>query len=186
MTTMPLAARFTLDDLDQLSDADRYELLDGQFVEKRMGAKSDEIALCIGSALRDFVMKNKLGRVYGSQTGYKNCFPSKPNSLRRPDVTFVALARLPSGGQSPSGDFAIAPDLAVEVISPNDLYEEMEVKLTDYKQAGIRLVWVVSPTCKTVQVRRLDGSLALLQETESLSGEDVIPGFTCLIAELFI
>ncbi len=169
---------------DFLADSNLWELVHGEAVEKRMGAKSDEIAGLLLTALNQYIRPRSLGRVYGAQTGYR-CFPHDKNMVRKPDTSFVEKSRL-TDNVSPDGYFTIAPDLAVEVISPNDLYEEMEVKLTDYKQAGIRLVWIVSPTCKTVQVRRLDGSLALLAETESLTGEDVIPGFTCPIAELFI
>lgn len=171
------------DDLLTMPDGERYELVNGIPKERGMGAKAGEIGLLIAGALLTFVRANKLGRVYTSEAGYV-CFPGKPKSVRFPDVSFVRADRVP-GGRSPDGYFDIRPDLAVEVISPNDLYEDVEEKLTDYRDAGIPLVWVVSPRAKTVLVRRLDGSASVLPETGELSGEDVVPGFTCGIADLF-
>jgi Uma2 family endonuclease len=113
---------------------EHYELIHGMPVEKPTGAESDEVALALGGKLRAYVIGNKLGRVYGAQTGYKKCFPHAPTLLRKPDVSFVAEARLPNG-QTPRGDLSIAPDLAAEVISPNDTYEEVEEKVIDIRQA---------------------------------------------------
>jgi Uma2 family endonuclease len=172
------------DDLLTMPDGERYELVEGIPKEKGMGAKSSEISGILNAALLAFVRPRKLGRVYLSDTGYV-CFPGKPKSVRFPDVSFVRTDRIPNG-VSPEGYFNIRPDLAVEVISPNDLYEEVEEKLTDYREAGIPLVWIVSPRARTVLVRRLDGTANLLLESGELSGEDVVPGFTCNIAELFI
>jgi Uma2 family endonuclease len=77
------------------------------------------------------------------------------------------------------------PDLAVEVISPNDTYEEVEVKLNEYLVAGVRLVWVISPESKTIVVRRPDKTAAWLDMTDTLSGEGVVPGFSCPVASVF-
>ncbi|MFO0850431.1 MAG: Uma2 family endonuclease [Gemmataceae bacterium] len=161
-----------------------YEFVHGKPVEKPMGAESDALALAFGAQLFDFVRRHGLGKVGGSQTGYR-CFPHDSRLVRKPDVSFVAAARVP-GGKVPKGDYRIAPDLAVEFISPNELFEEVEEKLTDYHAAGVRLVWVVSPGSKTVQVRRADGSCAVLREADTLSGEDVVPGFACKVADLFV
>ncbi len=173
------------EDLDDIVDGELYEFVGGNAVEKHMGAESDEIALALGSRMRTFALAHTLGRVYGGTTGYRNCFPHAPRLLRKPDVSFVAEGRLPDG-RSPRGDFVIAPDLAVEVVSPNDGYEEVSRKVWDYKQAGVKLIWVIDPATKTVLVRRLDRTCAELDETGTLSGEDVIPGFTCPVAELFV
>jgi Uma2 family endonuclease len=169
--------------LDTIPGGERYEFVHGRPVEKPMGAESDEIALGIGARLRAHVLGQGLGRVFGSQTGYR-CFPHDPKLVRKPDASFVAAARLPADGL-PRGDFRIRPDLAVESISPNELFEEVEEKLADYHAAGIPLVWVISPISRTVQVRRADGSAAVLRGDAELSGEGVIPGFACRVADLF-
>ena len=180
MKTLP--PRLTPDDLLAMPDGDNYELIDGIPKEKPMGAQSDEVAAAIISALHTFVRKQRLGHTYGSQTGFR-CFPN--NRVRKPDCAFVASGRLPND-RSPGGDITIAPDLAVEVVSPNDTYEEVVTKLMDYKSAQVKLIWVISPETKTVLIRRLDGTCAELGEAGTLSGEDVLPGFTCPVAELFV
>jgi Uma2 family endonuclease len=172
------------EDLDLIVDGDLYEFVHGMPVEKRMGAKSDEIAGLLLTMLNNFARPRGLGRVYGAQTGYR-CFPHDEKLVRKPDTSFVARGRLP-GDQSPDGNIEIAPDLAVEVVSPNDLYEEVEAKVRDYRSAGVKHIWIVSPESKTVLVRRLDGTCTEVGEAGELSGEGVVPGFTCKVAELFV
>ena len=79
----------------------------------------------------------------------------------------------------------IVPDLAVEVVSPNDLSEEVEEKVDEYLRAGVRLVWVVHPQRKTIRIHRADGTVQDLRQTDELSGEDVIAGFRCPVSEVF-
>ena len=171
----------TPDDLLTMPDGEHYEYINGHAVEKHMGAKSDKLSLRLGGWLDQFVLLHGLGHVFGSSAGYR-CFPRK---VRKPDASFVRAGRLPNE-EVPDGDISLTPDLAVEVVSPNDLYEEVEEKLNDYRLAGVKLLWVVSPQSRTVLIRRLDGSANLLPETGELSGEDVVPGFTCKIADLFV
>ena len=112
------------------------------------------------------------------------CFPHDPKMVRKPDVSFIRAGRLP-GDVLPSGFVRIAPDLAVEVVSPNDLAPELDEKLEDYQKAGVRLVWVIYPESRTVSVYRGDGSASRLHQDDVLSGEDVIPGFRCEVGSLF-
>lgn len=85
----------------------------------------------------------------------------------------------------PKGWATIPPDLAVEVVSPNDIVYQLEDKLEDYRKVGVPLVWVVFPNLRTVRVYRADGSTSFLREDEELSGEDIIPGFRCSVREIF-
>jgi Uma2 family endonuclease len=172
----------TPDDLLRMPDGDRYELIDGRLREKRMGARSDEITVAVGTALRVHAYPARLGRVY-AQTGFA-CFPGHPGRVRKPDVAFVARHRL-TDDRSPDGYFLIRPDLAAEVVSPNDLFEEVADKLADYARAGIPLVWVVSPAARTVTVWRADGTGYVLDESGTLAAEGVLPGFSCPVADLF-
>jgi Uma2 family endonuclease len=171
------------DDLLRMPDGDRYELIDGVPVEKMMGAKADRIGTILIGFLVPYCRANKLGLVYGAATGYQ-CFPNRPRQVRLPDVSFVATGRLPND-ETPDGYITIAPDLAVEVVSPKDRYERVMLKLDDYRSARVRLVWVISPKTKSALIRRLDGSCAEVFEGGELGGEDVIPGFTCKMADLF-
>ena len=72
------------------------------------------------------------------------------------------------------------------MVSPNETYEEVEAKVAEYRSAGVKLIWVISPKSRTVVIRRLDGTCAELNEAGTLSGEDVLPGFACPVAELFV
>jgi Uma2 family endonuclease len=172
------------EDLLAMPDGDRYELIDGMPREKPMGAQSDEVAGLLLTQLNVYIRPRKLGRAYPSQTGFQ-CFPKDAKLVRMPDTSFVAAGKLP-GDTTPEGYIKVAPDLAVEVISPNEMYEEVAVKVADYKSAGVKLIWVISPKTKTVLIRRADGTCAEVGEAGTLSGEDVIPGFACPVAELFV
>jgi len=94
----------------------------------------------------------------------------------------VRSGRFP-GGVLPKGWAKIPPDLAVEVISPNETAYELDEKLGDYQKAGVPLVWVINPNSRTVRIHRGDGSVSYLRENEELSGEDVIPGFRCIVRD---
>jgi Uma2 family endonuclease len=96
----------------------------------------------------------------------------------------IRKGRLP-GERFPEGYVRIAPDLAVEVISPNDLAYEVDDKVEEYLRAGVRLVWVVNPQTRTVRIHRADGSIAQRREGEDLTGDDVLPGFVCPLAAVF-
>src|SRR5262245_51845665 len=172
------------DDLLRMTDGDSYELVDGHPVEKSIGAESDRIAVRLGGKLDLFCTQRVAGFVFGSQTGYR-CFPDRPRLLRKPDGSVVVRGRFVND-EIPKGDIAIPPDLAIEVVSPNDFYEENEEKVSEYLGAGVRLVWVVNPSTKTVMVRRPNKTCTVLDAKEALSGEDVLPGFTVPIAELFV
>jgi Uma2 family endonuclease len=184
MTDNAIPAVVEPEDLLRMPDGEHYELIDGRLQQKVMGAESDEIASTLASLLKLFVRQHRSGHVYGSQTGFR-CFPGKPKLVRKPDASFVAAGRLPDD-KTPKGDIDLVPDLVVEVASPNDTYEEIAVRVADYRAAGVKLLWVVSPETKTVLIRRADGTCAEVNETGTLSGESVLPGFTCTVAELFV
>ena len=105
------------------------------------------------SRLDRFCEEHGLGIVWPADNGYQ-CFPHAPGLVRRPDVSFIRRGRLP-GDVSPEGWVRIPPDLAVEVVSPNDSAEELEEKLDDYRKAGVPLVWVIYPKARKARVFRL-------------------------------
>lgn len=175
------------DDLLSLPNAVDYELVDGQLVERAMGSESSLVGSIIIFLLRQFLKGKKLAHVFGSDTGYQ-CFPDDPKKLRKADVSVVLYGRLP-GEQIPKGHTKIAPDLAVEVISPRDLTEETEEKVSEYLAAGVRLVWIVFPAKRTVWVRRpanaTEGPATELKASDTITGESVLPGFACKVNEFF-
>ena len=182
MSATAVRPQYTPEDLLSMPDGERYELVNGNLVERDMGAESSWIGGETYRLLANFVREHGLGWVFNPECGYQ-CF-LHPRDVRRPDASFIARGRLESEA-FPKGHVQIPPDLAVEVVSPNDLFYEVEEKIGEYLDAGVRLVWVVNPQERTVQVFRPDGSNTRLLENDELAGEEVIPGFRCRVAELF-
>jgi Uma2 family endonuclease len=181
-TAIATEARYTPEDLLAMPDGKSYELVNGELVEHEMGIESSWVAIRIASRIDQLCEENQVGWVLGSEAGYQ-CFPHDPGRVRKPDVSFIRYGRLP-GGILPKGWAKIRPDLAVEVVSPNDLVDELDEKLADYEMAGVPLVWVVSLVSRQVMVYRADGTINRLREDDELSGEDVIPGFRCRVRDI--
>jgi Uma2 family endonuclease len=173
---------YTPEDLLAMPDGKGYELVDGQLVERKMGVKSNWVATRLVSRLDRFCEERGIGWALSSEAGYQ-CFPHDPGRIRKPDVSFIRYGRLP-GGVLPEGWAKIRPDLAVEVVSPKDLADELDEKLADYEKAGIPLVWVIYLGSRQVMVYRGDGSVSRLREADELSGEDIIPGFRCPVRDI--
>lgn len=174
---------FTPEDLLKMPDGKHFELVDGELVEKEMSIVSGWVTSQIAGSLNAYVRANHLGLVI-TEVGSYRCFPDKPDQVRRPDVAFVARGRL-SPDQFQEGHCPIAPDLVVEVVSPNDLYYEVDHKVTEYLNAGVRLVWVFNPNERNVRVFAADGSVQQKGESDELDGGDVVPGFRVPVRELF-
>ena len=187
MTIANTGTLFTPDDLLHMEDAVNYELVDGKLVERHMGMESSEVALRIALLIGMFLRDHKLGKLFGADAGYQ-CFADAPNKVRKPDVSFIQSGRLP-GERTPTGHCPIPPDFAVEVVSPGDLAYEVEEKVAEYLQAGVKLVWVVNPPTRTVRALRPKssprGPIAEFSGDDEISGEDVLPGFACKVSEFF-
>lgn len=174
---------YTAEDLLTMPDGDLYELVDGQLVERDMGTKSNWIAGKLFRLIGDYAESNGLGWGLPTDNGFQ-CFPGRPNQVRKPDVAFIRMGRLPNE-ELPDGHCQIAPDLIAEVISPNDFYSNVMRRIFDFMEAGVPLIWVIDPDSRSVMVYRADGSVSLLHEHDELSGEGVLQGFSCPIGELF-
>ena len=105
-------------------------------------------------------------------------------TVRAPDVSFVARERITPGQRYP-GYWLGAPDLAVEVVSPNDSAQELRTKIAEYLASGTRLVWVAYPRTQTVTIYHADGAVEERSIGQTLDGEDVVPGFSLPVAEVF-
>lgn len=183
MSTAEAGTRYAPEDLLAMADSGTYELVDGQLVEKIMGTKSSWVASELLFQIRSFGKAHPEGWAL-SEASYQ-CFPDAPTKVRRPDVSFVRFGRL-EDEELPNGHCPIAPDLAVEVTSPHDMHEAVSEKIEEYLSAGVSLVWVVNPTTRTVLVYRKDrNTVGFLHENDELSGEDVLPGFRCLVRDIF-
>ena len=171
-------------ELERMLDGAGVEFLNGQVVERESCIRSAAAASMVMGVLGVFTRDPRLGRVFGAGMGYR-CFPSDPRQVRKPDVSFVAAERITPALWSMEY-IPFAPDLAVDVISPNDSYEYLEQKVADYRSAGVRLIWVVNPATRSVVIRRLDRTCSELDDAGTLDGEDVVPGFACPVAALFV
>jgi Uma2 family endonuclease len=164
-------------------DGNRYELVRGELVcMAAIGGQHGIIASRLDHRLRHFVEAHQLGEVCAAETGFR--LARNPDTVRAPDVSFIARERLPAGGV-PEGYWPFAPDLAVEVISPSDRFDDVLTKVQEYLKAGARLVWVFHPRTRTVMIYRANREVQLLQGQDELSGEDVLPSFHCPVDELF-
>lgn len=180
----PSIRRFTAAELAVLPDAKRFELEDGILVERDMSVESSWIGGELAAVLRNHCKAKELGWVFPADNAYQ-CFPDSPDTIRKPDVSFIRFGRLTDEKLPAEGYAKIPPDLAVEVISPNDLAYEVERKIKQYLSAGVQLVWVINPDTRTIRIHRPDGTLAELGADGELSGERVVPGFRCAVRELF-
>jgi Uma2 family endonuclease len=185
--TVSTETEITPEELLKLPDNVGYELVDGKLVERHMGTESSEIAIRIAILIGIFLRNHSLGKLFGSDASYQ-CFPKAPKMIRRADLSFIRFGRLP-GDKAPKGHCRIAPDLAVEVVSPGDTAEEVDTKVSEYLEVGVRLIWVVHPSTRTVAVHRPAGaplsSPARLTAADTITGEDVLPGFSCPVKSFF-
>lgn len=175
--------RLTSDDLLTLPDGKSYELVDGELVELKMSQESSWIAGRIHRRLSEFGEDAGLGWAFPEGTGFQ-CFPHDVDRVRKPDASFIAKARQPDGPIK-QGYGRIAPDLVVEVVSPNDLAWEVEAKVNDWLDAGVSVVWVVMPQSRRVTVHRADTDIQTLAAEAELTLPDLIPEFRCRVANFF-
>jgi Uma2 family endonuclease len=161
-----------------------HEVVDGELV---MSPKNDFfhgfISARLSAALLAFVQDKRLGAVLDSSTG----FWMKNRNCRAPDISFISRARLEDLGFRPSSRlfFPGAPDLAVEVLSPNNTRGEIDERLNDFFASGSRLAWIVDPQAQRVEVCRSLTERRIIGAGGILDGEDVLAGFRYPISNLF-
>ncbi len=179
-TTQPVTAE---DLLRMPDDGFRYELIQGEL--KKMppaGYVHGESAMSIGISMGNHVKANGLGSVYAAETGF--LLASNPDHVRAPDAAFVRRERREAVGDAP-GFFPGAPDLAIEVVSPNDRYAEVDEKVADWLEAGTLAVVVVNPRSRTVYVHRSLTDVAALAESDTLDVSDVVHGWRMPVKDIF-
>jgi Uma2 family endonuclease len=181
MTTMATRGSATIADLMKTpKDGFKYELVDGEILMSPAGMRHSEIALTIGSLIREFLREHPVGRVYSSDVGIQ--FPS--GNVRSPDVTYVGNGKLPDG-RSPETYGEVIPDLAVEVLSPSDRLKEVGRKIGEYFENGVPLVWLVDPAQQTVTIYRSLSNVEQRTAAETIDAEPVLPGFSAQVRSFF-
>lgn len=167
---------------DLPDDGFRYELVRGFLVrDQPPGFDHGAILVNVAQALHAWARQENAGTVSGGDPGYK--LQSGPDTVRAPDVSFVRRDRF--DGARPIGFFDGAPDLAVEVMSPNDRMGDVLDKVSDYFEAGAAQVWVVVPRNRTVMVHRSLQDVAVLNERDTLVGDGPMTGLQIPIVDIF-
>jgi Uma2 family endonuclease len=165
-------------------DGKRYELIDGELhMMSPAGNVHGRITARITAALWRHVEENDLGEVYAAETGF--LLSLVPDTVRAPDVAFVRQERLENIGDV-EGYLPLAPDLVVEVVSPNDRFTAVEAKANTWLDAGSQMVVVVDPGTRTIRVYRRTDCIAILRETDELDASDVVLGWKIPVADLLI
>lgn len=168
----------------------KYELVKGELVEMApAGGVQARLASRIDYALRMFLREHPLGEVVVDLGFY---LQRRPDTVRGPDVAFIRADHIPAEGL-PEGFFTGAPDLAVEVVSPGDAAADLHQKVQDYLAHGTLAVWVLYPRTRHVlseaegsaALYRADGSARLLTVGDSLADDELLPGFSLPLEELF-
>lgn len=173
----------TADELLQMGSDAPYELWEGVLKEvSSSSSRSSEISLLLAIHVGQFVLNHGLGHMTTADGGY--LLQDDPQTVVSPDFGFVRHARLP-GGFPRRGFCAIPPDLAAEVISPTDRRADIAQKQALYERAGVPLVWWVDPEARTVAVHRPGRPVEVLDESMTLDGGEVLPGFSIPVASIF-
>ncbi|HEY2785122.1 MAG TPA: Uma2 family endonuclease [Fimbriiglobus sp.] len=177
--------KYSPDDLLQMPDEGLgFELIDGELRERNVSKQSSLVAGEVHFHLRLFGQAKSIGWFFPEGNSYR-CFPDDPDRVRRADVSFIARSRMTPEEYVEEGHTEIAPDLAVEVTSPNDTVYDVDRKIREWLAAGVRLVWEINPEEKTVQIYRPDGTVTFLKSSDTLTAEPVLPGFSVPVADLF-
>jgi Uma2 family endonuclease len=175
----------TADELLRLPDNGmRHELIDGELHEMPpAGGEHGFVGGSVLGRLHVFLDQHPEvgGALFAAETGFK--LRRDPDTVRAPDVAYVCQARLHPARVR--GYPEMAPDLAVEVVSPNDTASEIQAKVDDWLRAGVQAVWVLYPANRTAMIYGADGTARLLHADDILQGEPVLPGFTCRLDDLF-
>ncbi len=173
---------FTADDLLSMPDDGlRRELVRGELREMApAGHRHGRIALRIAAHLLNHVDAEDLGVAYAAETGFR----LSSSTVRAPDASFVAKKRA-AAVSGERGFWPGAPDLAIEVTSPDDGFEEVEEKVFDWLDAGTRMVVLVNPRKRSVTIYRSHTEIVALREADTLDGGDVVPGWSLPVAHLF-
>ena len=176
------AAVMTGEDLFELGDIGRTELIKGELVRMPpTGHPHGYVKVNFAAILRTFVRQHKLGRVMGGEVGIYT--HRDPDTVRGADIVFISNERLAQVQSTSYLD--VAPELTVEVTSPDDRWYAIDDKLTEYFEIGVQIVWVASPQRQQVHVYRSLTEIEILTAADTLSGNSVLPGFSVPVAELF-
>jgi Uma2 family endonuclease len=179
---MSSGARLTADELLRAPIPDKQvELVRGRLVVgEPPGYTHGRVAMRLAGRLAAHLERTAAPQVLIAETGF--VIARDPDTVRGPDLAVVRRERIPH--PEPRGFLDLAPDLIVEVLSPNDRAAELLAKVADWLSAGATLVWIIDPERRVASVYRPDGRVTLVTEQETLEGEHAVPGFSCPLASI--
>jgi Uma2 family endonuclease len=170
------------EELLAMGEIGRCELVEGRIIMlSPTGGRHGSIELNFGAALHSFVRPRKLGIVKVGEVGIYT--QRKPDTVRGADVLFISTER--HAQLTSAGYLDVAPELVVEVLSPEDRWSEITRKLQEYFRIGVKLVWAADPASHSVYAYRALTDVREFTETAMLPGDDVLPGFSVPVADLF-
>lgn len=180
---VPLPGTATEEDVLEIHAREKRacELIDGILVEKTVGSLESYLAIRFGRFLGDYVDEQDVGIVLGTD----GMLRFAPGLIRIPDVSFLSWDHFPERRFPDEAVWGLVPDLAVEIISRGNTREEMQHKLRDYFEAGVKLVWYVYPKTREVQVYTASDTSVVIGEKETLDGGAVLPGFSLSLLKFF-
>lgn len=173
----------TAEELLYVSDpGHRYELVNGRLVVREPpGYRQGWVMTAVAAPLATFVRQHGLGVVLTGDAGF--VLRRRPDTVRAPDVSFISRARLPDPETVSYAE--LAPDLAVEILSPSNTIANNEERFGDLLAAGTRLLWILDPDTEGAEVRGPQGRRTPIAPGGQLDGEDVVPGFRGALAQIF-
>jgi Uma2 family endonuclease len=177
-----IAGPLTLEDFARLpADGARHEINAGELITLPP-AKSLHtlIALAVLEALQGYLKRQPIGRAL-PEAGY--ILSHDPLTIRQPDVSMLSKERIRA--TAAENYFEGAPDLAVEVVSPSDSAEDLQIKVKQYLQYGAKQVWILYPKTQNIHVFFTGAALIILDHDQTLEGGDLLPGFSTKVADLF-
>lgn len=185
MNTAGPATLITPEEFYAMGDTGKgYELVSGEIKELNASKESSHIAGMIHHRLVTHCESHQPEYVFPEGTTY-SCFPDHPLQVRKPDTSYIAGHRMTRDEYFEEGPCTTIPDLVVEVVSPTDNVEDHEDKIEQWLDAGVKVLWEFFPNTRTVRTHRPDGTSTLLRESDQLAAPDILPGFSCPVADLF-
>ena len=184
VATLPEVKLLTAEDLLRLDGKGvKGELIRGVLCETMsVGGEHGEIVVNLVTELRNFVKPRRLGRLAASDAGV--LLERRPDTVREPDIVFYSAEKIPAG-ERVTGYYEEVPDLVVEVVSPSNSLREVNDKARMWLSYGTRLVWVLHPNTRSVDVHPLGGEVATVIGNDALSGGEVLPDFECSLSDIF-
>ena len=165
------------------SEEAHYELVEGEVISKPMSARAFYVASTLNEIFVEWVRRTRAGKWF-PESDFRY-LPRARRTVRKPDAAFISNARM-ADYDLEDAYINVSPDLAVEIISPSDKFYDVDRKLAEFFEAGVRRAWIINPDVPSVRVHRSFEDVTILRPGDELVDEEVLPGFRCPVDALFV